>query len=122
MVTPNEPPRDPDSLAGSPELFATNLLLVRAIENEIDRITIERTSSEITVQLIKEDTDYDPETLTERTDKWNDIVERFRDHTRPDETDGGWGIVLEPNIPAADSVEDFRIEIDENRIEIRLTH
>lgn len=121
MVTPSEPPRDPDSLAGSPELFATNLLLVRAIDNEIERITIDRAPDEITVQLIKEGQDYDPETLTERTDKWDDIVERFREHTVSGEADA-WGTVLEPNIPAADTVEEIRIQFEEDCIELRFNH
>lgn len=122
MDRPDQPPRDPDSLAGSPELFATNLLLVRAIENEIERITIDRSSSEITVQLMKADQDYEPETLTEQTEKWGDIVERFRGHTLSGASEEGWGSVLEPNIPAANSVDELRIQFGNDRIELRLTH
>lgn len=122
MPSSDEPPREPDSLAGSPELFATNLLLVRAIDNEIDRILIERSPGEITVQLVDESRDYDPETLTEDLDHWDAIVERFQDYTRPDKDASGEGTILEPNIPAADNVEEIRIKMSDNQLDIVFDH
>lgn len=122
MSTPDESPREPDSLAGSPELFATNLLLVRAIDNRIERITMERTGDAILVQLFEAEREHEPETLTEDTGKWDSIVERFEDYTRPEKEASGEGTVLEPNIPSAENVDEIRIQFTSNQLEITFDH
>ncbi|MFB6345056.1 MAG: hypothetical protein ABEK50_04690 [bacterium] len=113
MPDPTEPPREPDSLAGSPELFATNLLLVRAIENQIDRIEITRSSSEITVQLLKDEHEYEQETLTETTSSWSDIVDRFKEQTTFEDDDSG---ELKPSIPAAETIRQISVTYEDTKI------
>lgn len=119
MKNPQWEGRTPDELTGSPELFATNLLLVRAIDNQINRIIIEKLSAEIIVQLHHPDKDYEEETLTEDTSTWSDIRERFKDITEFDDSAKNKGI-LKPKIPASKTLDRLEVQYDTDTIDINL--
>lgn len=110
------PPGDGDNLVGSPELFATNLLLVRAIEHDMNRVTIRRTDEGIRVQNHHDDQQYDPEILTEDLSKWTEIRDRFEAMTEFDDDRSG---TLKPSTPAVDNIDHIGVEYpDEETIEI----
>ncbi len=117
MKNPQWQNRETDELAGSPELFATNLLMVRALENSLKRIEIRNQDNEITVQLFADDNDYERETLTEDTGKWTDILDRFREITDfyDDGTDHG---ELQPNLPNTYSYETIEATYEDSKLTI----
>jgi len=97
-----------DELTGSPELFASNLLVVRAIEHEMNSVVIRRTDEKVLVQNIHDERNYEEETLTEQLEKWSEIQERFQSMTTFSDDNSNTG-ELTPNTPATRSVD--RIEI-----------
>lgn len=122
MQNPQWNNRTPDELTGSPELFATNLLLVRAIENSIDSIEIKKEPDAVTVQLISSETDYDRETLTEKMNIWSKIKDRFKSITEF-ESDSSKKGTLEPNIPIDEQeLESMKITYHDESIVIDLNY
>lgn len=115
MQNPQWQDRSPDDLTGSPELFASNLLLVRAMDQQLDKIEIARHEDSIGVTLFSSERNYDEETLTERTEKWTSIVDRFQSMTNfENETDG----ILEPSIPVRDPVDEITVRYENGQITI----
>lgn len=106
-----------DDLTGSPELFASNLLIVRAIEHGMDQVTIQLEDGAVAVQNHHPEQDYDKEILTENTEIWADIRERFQDMTEFEErNDRG---LLSSNIPATGRTEKITVAYpNEQTIEI----
>lgn len=94
--------RQQDPLVGSPELFATNLLLVRAIEQGMSEIHIENHEDHVQVQNIHPDRQYPSETLTEKAGQWEKIHKRFQNMTEFDDNDSQGR--LKPNTPAQKQV------------------
>ena len=115
MQNPQWQDRSPDDLTGSPELFATNLLLVRAMDQELDRIEIARHDDSIGVTLVASDRDYEEETLTEETDNWSKIVERFQTMTEFETDEYG---SLQPSIPVQDPVDEMEIHYEDDQITV----
>jgi hypothetical protein len=114
-------PNGGDDLTGSPELFASNLLIVRAIEHGMTGVTIRRENDGIIVQNEHPDREYDKETLTEDTGIWSDIVERFRSMTV--EREDASTDRLKPKTPATEQVESIEIRYpDEETIELTFQH
>lgn len=116
MKNPQWQDRDGDDLTGSPELFATNLLLVRAMDNRLNRIEVNRHDDRVGVQLFSSDRDYEEETLTENLDAWAKIVDRFEgitDFEEPGETGR-----LIPTIPVDDAVEEMKVNYDDGLIAV----
>lgn len=116
MKNPQWQDREGDDLTGSAELFATNLLLVRAMDNRLDKIEVTRHEDRIGVQLYSSDRDYEEETLTENLDTWPKIVDRFEELTdfeEPGETGR-----LNPTIPVDDAVDEMRIDYDEEQLTV----
>ncbi len=113
MQNPQWQERSADNLTGSPELFASNLLLVRAMDQQLNKIEIRRHNDAIGVLLYSSDREYDEETLTEQTEKWSPIVERFESLTNFNNDREG---ILEPSIPVQDPVEKMTIRYDQNEI------
>lgn len=115
MKNPQWNDRESDDLTGSPELFATNLLLVRAIDNSVESVTMTKETDRIAVQLFAEDRDYEPETLTEDTDQWSTIKSRFQAMTNFDENDENEG-TLEPNLPKSGKVSSIRVSYGDGNL------
>lgn len=106
-----------DDLTGSPELFATNLLVVRAIEHDMNAVTLRKGDGEITVKNQHDDREYEKETLTEDVTMWTDIKERFQSMTEfgEDQTSG----TLSAKTPATERVESIAIAYpDEETIKL----
>jgi len=115
MSVPDD--REQDPLVGSPELFATNLLLVRAIEQGISEIHIENRDDQVQVQNIHPNREYPSETLTEEPGQWEKIHRRFREMTDFDKTDSHGR--LKPNTPAQKQVDRIEARYPEpSRIEL----
>lgn len=107
--------REQDPLVGSPELFATNLLLVRAIEQGMTEIQIRNHGDHVEVQNIHPKREYPSETLTEEPDRWEKIRQRFRDMTEFEENDQEG--LLKPSTPAQNQVDRIEASYPEpNRI------
>lgn len=120
MKNPQWQDRDGDDLTGSPELFATNLLLVRAMDNRLSRIEVNRHEDRVGVQLFSSERDYEEETLTEQLDTWPKIVDRFEEITdfeEPGETGR-----LNPTIPVDDAVTAMKVRYDEGQITLSFTY
>ncbi|MFB6344301.1 MAG: hypothetical protein ABEK50_00810 [bacterium] len=120
MDNPTWNDREQDPLVGSPELFVSNLVLVRAIENGLTKIEITREEDGITVQNEKDGEGYDRETLTDDPNKWKDIVERFKSMTESGDEGEKY---LKPKTPATGKVDTIRIEYsDSETIVLTLTY
>lgn len=111
--------RSPDDLTGSPELFATNLLIARGIENDLDIIRIEKKSAEISVTLESDQDHFDPETLTEDTTSWSDIQERFKSMTSFDDSSDASSGTLEPKTPLSERIKSIKINFSSNLITLK---
>lgn len=107
MDNPTWQDRTPDELAGTPELFATNLVLVEAIKNKLQRLIIKRHPDRVTVTLVNRSGETRQETLTESPDRWSKIRERFQSMTESHENKPS---LLRTNIPAADAITEMRIQ------------
>lgn len=116
MDNPNFSDRSPDPLAGSPEQFATNLLIVNAIEQGLNAIELERTNTEVIVKLYNDERQYEAETLTEYPERWSDIRDKFREKTEFSNNEQSG--IFKPSIPATNSVDEIPIEFKNNAIEI----
>ncbi len=115
-----DPPPGSDPLSGSPELFATNLLITRCIENGMHGVRLRRTGEGVTVRLEHPDREHEEETLTDDPARWEDVRDRFRALTepRPDGPDE-----LCPRTPAAERVRRITIEYpDEDTVHLRLEY
>jgi len=115
MENPQWQNRSTDDLTGSPELFASNLLLVRAMDQQLDKINITRHDDAIGVTMYSSDREYDEETLTERTEKWTQIVDRFESMTDFEDDRKG---ILDPSIPVHDPVKEMTVRYEDNQITI----
>lgn len=116
----SDPSPGPDPLSGSPELFATNLLISRCIENRMDGVRLRRTEEGVRVYLEHPDRDHDEETLTDDPSRWEDVRDRFRSLTepRPEGADE-----LCPRTPAAEQVQSIRVEYpDPETIQLRFDY
>lgn len=121
MNNPKWKNRTDDDLAGSPELFTTNLLLMRAIENATDAVEIKNQSDQITVQFHDTERDSQPETLTEASSAWKNIRKRLEHFTEWDSVDSQTG-QLKPNIPTADTVTSMDVAFTDDTIQINFNY
>lgn len=108
-----------DPLAGSPELFATNLLLTRCIENRMVAAHLRRENG-VHVHLEGPEGTLEEETLTEEDSRWSDVRDRFREMTNFDEEQSG---ELELTTPAAGQVKTVRVSYpDPDTIHVRFDY
>lgn len=96
-------PTTGDPLTGKPELFATNLLLKRALEQGVERIVFRREGNRVIVRLHHPDREYEPETLSEQPDTWDRLTERLTGLI--DEESGEF----QPGFPPPESVRSIEL-------------
>lgn len=105
-----------DPLTGSPELFATNLLLTRCIENRMKAAHFRRDNG-VHVKLEGPDETLEEETLTETDARWSDVRDRFRTMTNFEQEQTG---ELNLTTPAARQIDTIRISYpDPDTIHVR---
>lgn len=95
-----------DSLTGKPELFATNLLLKRALDQRVHSITFRHEGNRVEVQLEHPEEDLEAETLSEEPETWDRVIDRLRDHTESGE--------FQPQFPGPDELDSIQFEMPDD--------
>ncbi len=111
MDNPTWEDRTPDELAGTPELFASNLVIVEAIEKNLRGLELIREPEGVTVIMHYPSGKEVEETLTENPENWERVTERFRSITEFDSDRKG---ELKPQTPARDKLDAITIEYHED--------
>lgn len=120
MDNPTWDNRTPDELAGSPELFASNLVIVEAIEKNLRGLELIRGTDAVTVIMHYPSGKDVEETLTEDPGRWEQVTERFRSMTEFETERKG---VLKPQTPVREKLEAISIEFhDDETISIRFRY